>query len=216
MAPTLNENQVGSITSQILSLPDVPLYKGVAPILVKNWVGSRVSDSEAGHLLELVQIQTVTRREAKKAAQNENPLVDNISIGLLDQILQSQGTDLLYTRLKKELCTSQIGHLSQKSRLNQGTSREGYTLNKQGLLCYKGRALVPTQKAIIQELLYLYYDDQFAGHWGINKTKELLERKFYWPGMDTDIREYVTTCSVCQNVTRLPFLGTSYMANLSH
>jgi len=65
------------------------MYKGVAPILVKNWVGSRASDSETGHLLELVRIQTVTRREAKKAAQNENPLVDNISIGLLDQILQS-------------------------------------------------------------------------------------------------------------------------------
>ena len=59
----------------------------MAPILVKNWVGSRALDSEAGHLLELVRIQTVTRREAKKAAQNESPLVDNISIGLLDQIL---------------------------------------------------------------------------------------------------------------------------------
>jgi len=23
----------------------------------------------------------------------------------------------------------------------------------------------------------------FAGHWGIDKTKELLERKFYWPDM---------------------------------
>ena len=53
---------------------------------------------------------------------------------------------------------------------------------------------------MIQELLYLYYDDQFAGHWGIDKTEELLRRKFYWPGMATDIREYVTMCSVCQNI----------------
>src|SRR6266487_4794962 len=87
VAPTLSESQVGSITSQILSPPDVPLYKGMAPILVKNWVGSRASDSEAGHLLELVRIQTVTRREAKRAAQNENPLDDNVSLGLLDLIL---------------------------------------------------------------------------------------------------------------------------------
>ena len=63
--------------------------------------------------------------------------------------------------------------------MNQGTSQEGYTLNQQGLLCYKGRAVVPAQKALTQELLYLYHDDQFAGHWGINKTKELLEQKFY-------------------------------------
>ena len=84
--------------------------------------------------------------------------------------------------------------------MNQGTSQEGYTLNKQGLLCYKGRALVPTQKALIQELLYLYHDNQFAGHQGINKTKELLEQKFYQPGISTNIREYVTMCSICQNI----------------
>ena len=36
VAPTLSKNQVGSITSQILSPPDVHLYKVVAPILVKN------------------------------------------------------------------------------------------------------------------------------------------------------------------------------------
>jgi len=80
-------------------------------------------DSEAGHLLELVRLQAVTRKEAKKAVQGENPLVSETAPGLLDQILQSQGTDPLCTRLKKELCTtSQIGHLSQKGRLNQGSS----------------------------------------------------------------------------------------------
>ncbi len=141
----------------------------------------RAEDSEAGHLLELVRLQAVTRKEAKKATQGESPLVTETAPGLLDQILQSQGTDPLCTRLKKELRTtsqnghlsqkghvnqgtSQNGHLRQKSHVNQGTSREGYTLNQQGLLCYKGRAVVPAQKALIQELLYLYHDDQFTGH----------------------------------------------------
>ena len=55
--------------------------------------------------------------------------------------------------------TSQNGHLSQKGHMSLGASQEGYTLNQQGLLCYKGRALVPTQKALIQELLYLYHND---------------------------------------------------------
>jgi len=69
VVPTLSENQVESITSQILSLLDVPLYKAVAPTLVAlDWVGSCIADSKAGHLLELVQIQTVTRQEAKRAA----------------------------------------------------------------------------------------------------------------------------------------------------
>jgi hypothetical protein len=59
------------------------------------------------------------------------------------------------------------------------------------------------QKTLIQELLYLYYNNQLAGHWGVDKTKELLKRKFYWPGLVSDVREYVATCSICQN-TAIP------------
>ena len=34
----------------------------------------QAGDSEANHLLGVIQIQAVTRREARKAAQDENPL----------------------------------------------------------------------------------------------------------------------------------------------
>jgi len=71
----------------------------------------------------------------------------------------------LCTRLKKELGTD--------------SSQEGYSIGQDGLLYYKNRVVVPSQKSLIQELLYLYHNDQFSGHWGIDKTKELLERKFY-------------------------------------
>jgi hypothetical protein len=89
----------------------------------------RAEDSEAGHLLELVRLQVVTRREAKEATQGESPLVDEIAQDLLDLILKSQGTDPLCTRLKKELGTN--------------LGREGYFLGQGGLLFYKGRIVVP-------------------------------------------------------------------------
>ena len=60
-------------------------------------------------------------------------------------ISKLQGSDLLCQRLKKELGTS--------------TSREGYALGQEGLLQYNGRAVVPAQKALIQELLYLYHNN---------------------------------------------------------
>ena len=143
-------------------------------------------DKEAGRLLDFVRIQTVTRGMAKKATQDEKPLGEQTSPDLLATIRELQGSDPLCLRLKKEL--------------NTDSGREGYTVGRDGLLQYHGRAVVPVQKALTQELLYLYHDDQLAGHWGIDKTKELLERKFYWPGLARDVREYVTTCSTCQNI----------------
>ena len=92
----------------------------------------------------------------------------------------------MYTRLRKEPSTT--------------LGCEGYSIGQRGLLYYKERVVIPSQKSLIQELLYLYHDDQFSGHWGIDKTKELLERKFYWPSLVTDVREYVLSCQTCQNI----------------
>jgi hypothetical protein len=108
----------------------------------------QASGSEAGHLLQLVRLQTVTRREAKKAAQKENPLDNALADDLLATIGELQGEDPLCLRLRKELGTN--------------SSCEGYILDYDGLLQYKGRVLVPTQKALIQELLYLYHNNQLA------------------------------------------------------
>ena len=99
----------------------------------------QAEDSEAGHLLELVKAQAITRREAKEATQGESPLVNETAEGLLNLILKSQGTDPLCTRLKKELGTN-IGH-------------EGYSIGWRGLLYFKGRVVVPLQKSLLQELL---------------------------------------------------------------
>ena len=43
-------------------------------------------DSKAGHLLELVRLQAVTRQEARKATQNKNLLADKTVIDLLATI----------------------------------------------------------------------------------------------------------------------------------
>uniref|UniRef100_A0A0E9RQR1 Integrase zinc-binding domain-containing protein n=1 Tax=Anguilla anguilla TaxID=7936 RepID=A0A0E9RQR1_ANGAN len=31
----------------------------------------------------------------------------------------------------------------------------------------------------------------------VHRTKEFLARRFWWPGMDKDVREFVLSCSVC-------------------
>jgi hypothetical protein len=66
----------------------VGLRTSIATVQVLS-ASPRAEDSEAGHLLKLVRIQAVTRKEARKAVQGESPLVNKTAPGLLDQILQS-------------------------------------------------------------------------------------------------------------------------------
>ena len=63
------------------------------------------TNSEAGHLINIVQLQAVTRGQAKMAARDEDPLSTEAApdSSLLDLILRTQGIDPLCTRLKKEL-----------------------------------------------------------------------------------------------------------------
>jgi transposase InsO family protein len=42
------------------------------------------------------------------------------------------------------------------------------------------------------------HDSKMAGHFGQDKTLELIRRNFFWPGMDAWIKEWVGACHVCQ------------------
>jgi hypothetical protein len=50
----------------------------------------------------------------------------------------------------------------------------------------------------MHELLRLHQDEPAAGHWGIQKTMNLLQHKFKWDGMRQDDEEYVKTYPVYQ------------------
>lgn len=47
-------------------------------------------------------------------------------------------------------------------------------------------------------LLELYHDSPDAGHWGRDKTLELIRRHFTWDTIAQDVADYVATCPVCQ------------------
>ena len=83
-------------------------------------VEQELEDKEAGRLLDIVRIQTVTRGIAKQAAQEEGPLADKAIDSLLAIIYKLQGSDPLCLRLKKELSTN--------------LGRKGYILGHKGLL----------------------------------------------------------------------------------
>ena len=47
------------------------------------------------------------------------------------------------------------------------------------------------------KLISHHHDDPLAGHFGIDKTRELIGRKYYWPSLRKDVEAYVKGCDVC-------------------
>ena len=47
------------------------------------------------------------------------------------------------------------------------------------------------------ELISRHYDDPLASHFGIEKTRELVAQKYYWPTLQADIEAYVKGCDIC-------------------
>ncbi len=52
-------------------------------------------------------------------------------------------------------------------------------------------------KVIRSELISKSHDDLLVGYFGIEKTRELIARKYYWPTLRRDVEAYVKGCDIC-------------------
>ena len=78
--------------------------------------------------------------------------------------------------------------------LRAGGLPEGWE-DVEGVLQYQGLLYVP--EIIRSEVISRHHDDPLAGHFGIDKTRELVGRKYYWPSLRKDVKSYVQGCDVC-------------------
>ncbi len=62
------------------------------------------------------------------------------------------------------------------------------------MLHYQGLLYVP--KVIRSKLISGHHDNALAGHFGIEKTRELIARKYYWPMLQQDVEAFVKGCYV--------------------
>ncbi len=73
----------------------------------------------------------------------------------------------------------------------------GMTLENR-LIYYDSRIYVPQDHALQGEIISGSHDHITAGHPGIEKTKELILREYWWPKMKKDIENYIHACETCQ------------------
>ena len=69
---------------------------------------------------------------------------------------------------------------------------------KDGILFRKGKVWIPNDPSLPMKIMEAEHDSQVAGHMGMHKTMELVDRNFNWPEMAKDIEDYVRSCEDCQ------------------
>jgi len=67
-----------------------------------------------------------------------------------------------------------------------------------GLLFFGDRLCVPGDDKLKTALMREAHDAATGGHLGKDKMQEQLRRRFYWVGMDDEVRRYVVSCDACQ------------------
>ena len=63
------------------------------------------------------------------------------------------------------------------------------------VLHYQRLLFVP--EIIQTKLISQHYDDLLVRYFGIDKTKDLVNRKYYWTSLWRDIKIYVKDCDIC-------------------
>lgn len=86
--------------------------------------------------------------------------------------------------------TSEVLQEFQDGRLPEFTFEDGLLFEKDGLI------VVPTQELQL-EILGLRHNSIAAGHFGVLKTLELVQRDYFWSGMRRMVKKYIKGCDAC-------------------
>jgi hypothetical protein len=122
-----------------------------------------------------------TFRELVGNAQREDPLAREVRPVLVLPGGSPDGSQRFQGEAKKQFC-------------------ESWSQYSDGLLYHKELLYVPQAGGARKEVIRLHHDHPTADHFSDKRTLNLLARKYYWPGMPRDIKEYCATCAECQQI----------------
>lgn len=77
----------------------------------------------------------------------------------------------------------------------------GHTKNKE--VIYKdGKIVVPDDPSLRKRIISSRHDAKLAGHRGISKTVQLVQRHYAWDGLRKEVEAYVKSCDICARTKR--------------
>ena len=116
-----------------------------------------------------------------------------------DQLAQEERSRIVMaSTTPQEAESNRTQNGSVKPDNNKKKSTNSWHISDE-LLCYENRWYLPPG-LLRREILRLHHDDPFAGHFAFDRTLDLVRRKYYWPEMINEVREYVEACVNCKRI----------------
>ena len=85
--------------------------------------------------------------------------------------------------------------------VTKGAMQGKWAVDENGIVRRDGMAYVPNDPAIRAEILRVNHDDPWeGGHFGVAKTVEVIQSRFWWPNMKGQVIDYIKTCDICQRM----------------
>jgi len=96
----------------------------------------------------------------------------------------------------QEWCEKKV-ELNQRISLGQALPKNWQL--KDGMLYFKNCLYIPDDDELKMEIAKGCHDSQVAGHFGMEKTIEIVTRDFYWDMLTQWMNDYVRSCDECQH-----------------
>ena len=77
---------------------------------------------------------------------------------------------------------------------------EGYKLEEDGLLTFKGRIYIPNVADLRRVVMDEIHQAPYSGHPGYQKTIATARKQYFWIGMKKDMAGYISRCMKFQQV----------------
>lgn len=145
-----------------------------------------------------VVADALSRKDEKE--ETDQSLVSS----LLERAIQSTSTTqvnaISFIEEPKELCEELAQDYQSDPEFKNILDNQPKQFHKEnGLLYFKGRLCIPNGKFRLK-LLHDAHSVPACGHLGLKKTLKKLQDKYYWKNQVKTVREYVTSCDICQRV----------------
>jgi hypothetical protein len=114
-------------------------------------------------------------------------IINALDLSLVRHIQSSSASDPLVLRA--------IQNLSEETPLFPRSALTDWTFENNNLY-YKNRLYIPPSAR--SSLLHSIHSSPLSGHLGRFRTKAIVERDFWWPGLSTFVNGFVAGCAICQ------------------